>query len=82
MLRSKQGNLRIHQVVVTQNTASIGKPLGESGLADRFGLLVLGAKLPGKEIQFNPGPRTRIDPGMVLIVMGEVEDIATAQKNF
>ena len=82
MLRSKQGNLRIHQVVVTQHTVSIGKSLGESGLADRFGLLVLGAKRPGKEIEFNPGPRTRVDPGMVLIVMGDVEDIATAQKNF
>ena len=82
MLRSKQGNLRIHQVVVTQNTASIGKPLGESGLVDRFGLLVLGAKKPGKEIQFNPDPLTQIDPGLVLIVMGEVDDIAQAQKNF
>jgi voltage-gated potassium channel len=82
MLRSQQGNLRIHQVVVTQNTASIGKPLGESGLVDRFGLLVLGAKRPGMEIQFNPDPLTQIDPGLVLIVMGEVEDIAKAQKNF
>jgi len=82
MLRSQQGNLRIHQVVVTQNTASIGKPLGESGLVDRFGLMVLGAKRPGMEIQFNPDPLTQIDPGLVLIVMGEVEDIAKAQKNF
>ena len=82
MLRSQQGNLRIHQVVVTQNTASIGKPLGESGLVDRFGLLVLGAKRPGMEIQFNPDPLIQIDPGLVLIVMGEVEDITKAQKNF
>ena len=82
MLRSQQGNLRIHQVVVTQNTASIGKPLGESGLVDRFGLMVLGAKRPGMEIQFNPDPLTQIDPGLVLIVMGEVEDITKAQKNF
>lgn len=82
MLRSRQGNLRIHQVVVTQNTAAVGKTLGDAGLSDRFRLLVLGAKRPGKEMEFNPDPQTKIDPGLVLIVMGEVDDIATAQKNF
>ena len=82
MLRSKQGNLRIHQVVVTQNTVSVGKTLGESGLKENFGLLVLGSKRPGREIQFNPDPLITIDPGLVLIVMGDVDDIAAAQQNF
>lgn len=82
MLRSKQGNLRIHQVVITQNTASVGKTLGDSGLKENFGLLVLGSKRPGREIQFNPDPFITIDPGLVLIVMGEVDNIAAAQKNF
>ncbi len=82
MLRSKQGNLRIHQIVVTQNTVSIGKTLGESGLAERFNLLVLGAKRPGQAIEFNPPPDISIDPGLILIVMGEVGDIAAARKNF
>jgi voltage-gated potassium channel len=82
MLRSKQGNLRIHQLVTTQNTASVGRTLGESGLAENHGLLVLGSKRPGREIQFNPDPTLTIDPGLVLIVMGDVDDIAQAQKNF
>ena len=82
MLRSKQGNLRIHQVVITQNTAAVGKTLGNSGLSERFGLLVLGAKKPGGEIQFNPGALLEIEPGLTMIVMGEVDKIADAQKNF
>ena len=82
MLRSKQGNLRIHQVVITQNTAAVGKTLGDSGLSERFGLLVLGAKKPGREIQFNPGDTLMIEPGLTMIVMGEVDNIADAQKNF
>lgn len=82
MLRSKQGNLRIHQVVITQNTAAVGKTLGNSGLSERFRLLVLGAKKPGGEIQFNPGAPLKIEPGLTLIVMGEVDRIADAQKNF
>ena len=82
MLRSKQGNLRIHQVVITQSTAAVGKTLGNSGLSERFGLLVLGAKKPGGEIQFNPGASIEIEPGLTMIVMGEVDRIADAQKNF
>ena len=82
MLRSKQGNLRIHQVVITQSTAAVGKTLGNSGLSERFGLLVLGAKKPGGEIQFNPGALLKIEPGLTMIVMGEVDAIADAQKNF
>ena len=82
MLRSKQGNLRIHQVVITQGTAAVGKTLGNSGLSERFGLLLLGAKKPGGEIMFNPGARLQIEPGLTMIVMGEVDNIADAQKNF
>jgi len=82
MLRSKQGNLRIHQVVITRSTAAVGKTLGNSGLSERFGLLVLGAKKPGGEIQFNPGASIEIEPGLTMIVMGEVDKIADAQKNF
>jgi len=82
MLRSKQGNLRIHQVVITQSTAALGKTLGNSGLSERFGLLVLGAKKPGGETEFNPGATLQIEPGLTLIVMGMVDDIASAQQNF
>ncbi len=82
MLRSKQGNLRIHQLVITQGTAAIGRTLGNSGLSERFGLLVLGAKKPGREIQFNPGAKLQIEPGLTMIVMGDVDNIADAQKNF
>ncbi len=82
MLRSKQGNLRIHQVVITQSTAAVGRTLGNSGLSERFGILVLGAKKPGGEIQFNPGAPLKIEPGLTMIVMGEVDNIADAQENF
>jgi voltage-gated potassium channel len=82
MLRSQQGNLRIHQVVVTQSTAAVGQTLGNSGLSERFGLLVLGAKKPGGEILFNPEATLEIEPGLTLIVMGEVDRIAQAQKDF
>jgi voltage-gated potassium channel len=82
MLRSRQGQLRIHQLVVTSNSAVAGKNLMESGIKDKFNLLVLGSKLPAKEIEFNPPPTQVLSAGMTLIVMGDVEKIAEAKETF
>ncbi len=82
MLRSSRGNLRIHQVMVTENSQVQGKKISESGIKDRFGLLVLGAKQNSNEIEFNPSPEQILEKGMTLIVMGAVDDIASARKIF
>lgn len=82
MLRSSQGNLRIHQITVTENSDVEGKKLSASGLTDKFNLLVLGAKQDLGEIKFNPLPDQELKKGLTLIVMGDVEDIARARKIF
>ena len=82
MLRSDRGNLRINQLVVTANSINVGKSIMESGLKDKFGLLVLGAKLPAQEIEFNPNPSMMLKAGMALFVMGEVDNIDKAKKAF
>lgn len=82
MLRSSQGNLRIHQITVTENSAMVGKKLSTSGLKDKYNLLVLGAKQDLGEIQFNPPHDQELKKGMTLIVMGDVADIARARKIF
>ena len=82
MLRSSQGQLRIHQIVITSNSTAVGKSIMESGLKDKFGLLVLGSKQPGQEIEFNPPATEILAPGVTLIVMGDVNKIAEAKKTF
>ena len=82
MLRSQQGNLRIHQIEVGTDSPVVGKPLRESGLKDRFGLLVMGCQRGGGDIEFNPPPEQALEPGMILIVMGAVDDINRARKVF
>ena len=82
MLRSSQGNLRIHQVVVSKDSEVEGKKISESGLKDKFGLLVLGAKSDSNEIEFNPSPDQILEEGLTLIVMGDVDDITRARKVF
>ena len=82
MLRSSRGNLRIHQIIVSEKSGVAGKNLSESGIKDKFDLLVLGAKHQKEDIKFNPSPSKTLDVGMTLIVMGEVENIARAKKVF
>jgi len=82
MLRSNQGNLRIHQIEVQENSSIAGKNLHESGLKAKFNLLVLAAKHDNGEIEFSPPPLQVIAPGMTLIVMGDVDNIVRAKKAF
>ncbi|MGD9209378.1 MAG: potassium channel protein [Desulfobacteraceae bacterium] len=81
MLRSNQGTLRIHQISLSPSSAKIGKTIANSGIKDKFNILVLGIKKDGI-ITFNPPPNQIMEAGMALIVMGEVDQIVSAQKSF
>jgi voltage-gated potassium channel len=80
MLRSKQGNLRIHQIVILENSSIAGKNLQGSGLKGKFNLLILAVRHDNGEIEFNPHSSQVLTPGMTLIVMGDVDNIARARK--
>jgi len=81
MLRSRKQDLRIHQITVSADSSAVGKKISESGIKDKFNLLVLGAKQNSEEIEFNPSPSQVLKEGTTLIVMGNVDDIARARKD-
>ena len=81
MLRSKRGNLRIHQLQIREGSSAVGQALKDTGLKDRFGLLVLGSQSPGEEIEFDPNPTEALKPDTTLIVMGEMENISQAKES-
>ena len=82
MLRSSHGDLRIHELTVSENSKFSEKEIRECGLDERYGLLVLGAKSQAKEIEFNPAPTQKLTAGTTLIVMGAVGQIAKAKDAF
>jgi voltage-gated potassium channel len=82
MLRSSRGNLRIHELTVSENSKFNQKEIRACGLKQRYGLLVLGSKADDNEIEFNPPPEQVLTAGMTLIVMGSVGEIARAQNAF
>ena len=82
MLRSSRGDLRIHELTVSENSKFNTKEIRECGLDKRHGLLVLGAKSKSNEIEFNPAPTQVLATGTTLIVMGAVGQIAKAKNLF
>jgi voltage-gated potassium channel len=82
MLRSSERNLRINQLTITENSAVCGKDIRACGLKEKYGLLVLGSRGIDGQIKFNPAPAQVLNPGMTLIVMGDVEDVSRAKEAF
>jgi voltage-gated potassium channel len=82
MLRSSRGDLRIHELTVSENSRYNAKAIRECGLEERYGLLVLGAKSKSNEIEFKPAPTQILATGTTLIVMGAVGQIAKAKNSF
>ncbi len=80
MLRSKGTHLRIHQITISEKSAALGKKIDESGIKDKFDLLILGSRQRGGEIEFNPSPSMVLKDGITLIVMGKVDNIIRAKK--
>ena len=82
MLRSEKGDLRIHEIIVREKSDITGKKISESGLKDKYDLLILGAKNSVGEIEFNPSSKRLISEGMTLIVMGKIDDIVKIKKSY
>jgi voltage-gated potassium channel len=80
MLRSERGELRIHPIAVRENSDLVGKPILQSGLRDRFNLLLLGVRKKEGEFEFRPPSSFVIEAGMTLIVMGDIENIHLARE--
>jgi len=80
MLRTEQGNLRINQIRIAEESKFAGKTIQAIGLKEEFKLMVLGMKKTHQEIKFDPDPSTILKPGTILIVMGDVNQYSKARK--
>ena len=82
MLRSGRGDLRIHQITVSEESHLVDLPLMKCGLKDRFGLLVVAVRHDDDDIEFNPPPHLQLKAGMTLVVMGTIDNIVRAREAF
>jgi voltage-gated potassium channel len=84
MLRDREKNLRIEQVTVPEDSPLVGKPLRDTPIRKITQLLVIAAYQPGREESYvyNPGPDFKVAPGVVLVVLGMVDDVVRLREYF
>jgi voltage-gated potassium channel len=81
MLRDKDKNLRIEEVLVPRGSPLVGKPIFEANIRRHTNLLVVAVREPPASpsqpgnFVYNPGPETLISENMALIVLGETESV-------
>ncbi|HQR37085.1 MAG TPA: potassium channel protein [Blastocatellia bacterium] len=81
MLRDKKANIRFAEVTVQAGSHLDGKSLGEADIQGRTGLPVLAIRSRGDaDFHFEPGPPERLEPGVVIIVMGSLKKVEALEK--
>jgi voltage-gated potassium channel len=79
MLRDREKNLRIEEVMVPADSSLVGKPIAEAQIRRHTNLLVVAVREPAGDgagrFVYNPGPEMEIAAGMALIVLGETASV-------
>ena len=73
-------DLQIEQIQVGKASRCTSKTLHDAGLPQKFGVIVLAVVKAGGQMQFNPSASTVMEPGDVLIAMGEGRQLRTMER--
>lgn len=69
--------LRMEEIVVPKTSPLVGKMLRDAPIRPRTKALVIAHRALDGKFHYNPGPESKIEPGMTLIVLGDKHDVAT-----
>ena len=68
-------SLRLEEIQIPGTSSLVGKMLRDAALRPRTKALVIATRDRDGMFHYNPGPETRIASGMILIVLGDREDV-------
>jgi voltage-gated potassium channel len=68
-------SLRLEEISIPSTSSLVGKMLRDAALRPRTKALVIATRDKDGMFHYNPGPETRIASGMILIVLGDREDV-------
>jgi voltage-gated potassium channel len=74
MLRDRDLNLRIDEIIVPEGSSAVGQEIRKLGLADLPGILLLALRSGDGSWEYNPSRSHVVRPGTVLIFLGSPED--------
>jgi len=75
MLRDKDKNLRLEEVVVVRGSSFVGMALKDTPIRRETRLLVVAVRGADRSFLYNPDPDYVITEGTTMIVMGEAESV-------
>ena len=81
-LATSSGHLELsmEQVRVPQPSALVGKSLVESGIRQKFGVIIVAIKRADSAMEFNPPPEAVIRGGDELVVLGGPESVKALEE--
>lgn len=74
MLRDRDLNLRIEEVLIPEGSSAAGKPITDLELSELPGILLLAIRTRDGAWEYNPPRSYEVKPGMVLIFLGSPDD--------
>lgn len=75
MLKDRDKNLRVEEVMVPPGSPFVGKPIDDLHAHARTNCLILALRKPDGTYVYNPRDNTPVDGGTILIVMGEPDGV-------
>jgi voltage-gated potassium channel len=80
MLRDKDKNLRLEEVVVPVGSTLIGMALKDTPIRRETRVLVVAVREASRSFIYNPEPDLVLTEGTTLVVMGEAESVVKLRK--
>ncbi len=80
MLRRREGNLRIEELVVGELSPLVGKQLKEADLRSYADILIVAARSEQGVYTYNPGPDFALSANMTLIVLTQTSEMQRLQS--
>jgi voltage-gated potassium channel len=81
MMRDRRAAYRIDEVTLGSGAASLGSTLRDARVRERFGMTVLAVQNAGDTVwHYNPDAAHSIGPGVTLVVLGSVEQVAELRR--
>jgi len=82
MLRDRDRNLRVEEVVIGPGSPAIGRPIGELEVNREPGVLLVALAEPDGSYQFKPDDTRTLREGETLIVMGGPAGVAALRRRW
>ncbi len=80
MLKEQSKTLRVEEISIAANSPWLGKSIGDTAIHRHFELLALALRKASGSLVYNPQGESILEPGDVLVVMGDVDMIWKARE--